>query len=153
MQGANFFSILCDGATDASTKDQECFYVLWFDPQPMEKGKRDKVAVNLSFLGIQNTKARDGGSTAEGIKLGIDRCFEELGIEEYDIKLIGFGADGVNVNKGDKTGLKSLLREKALWLLFIWCHFPRVKKIILLTTKKKTNFFAAFAVLGQINEI
>ena len=87
-----------NGSTDAATKDQECFYILLFNLRPAEKGKRDKVATDLTFLGMRNTRASDGGSTGEGIKLGIEECFQELGIEHYEEKLIGFCADGVNVN-------------------------------------------------------
>ena len=57
MKSANFFSILFDGATDNATKDQEGFYVLLFDPHPMEKGKRGKVEVQLYFLGIKNSNS------------------------------------------------------------------------------------------------
>ena len=48
LKNANFFSIFFDGATDNSTKDQECFYVLLFDPNSTEKGKCDKIEVSLN---------------------------------------------------------------------------------------------------------
>ena len=105
MKNANFFSILFDGATDNATKDQEGFYVLLFDLHLMEKGKRDKVEVKLYFLGIKNSKASDGGSTAAGIKHGIDQCFQDVGLDHYAEKLICFCADGANVNEGCKTGV------------------------------------------------
>ena len=68
LRNANVFSILFDGATDNSTKDQECFYVLLFDPHPTEKGKREKVELSLNLLGFRNFRACDGGSSADCIK-------------------------------------------------------------------------------------
>ena len=130
IKNADFYSILFDGATDESTKDQECFYILLFNKCPKEKGKRDRVEVSLNFLGLHNTKSCDGGSTAEGIKFGIDRCFEDLGVDNYEEKLIGFCADGANVNKGGKTGVKALLQEVCPWILFIWCMSHRLELAI-----------------------
>ena len=123
MESANFFSILFDGATDNATKDQEGFYVLLFDPHPTEKGKRDKVEVKLYFLGIKNPKASNGGSTAAGIKHGIDQCFQDVGLDHYAEKLIGFCADRANVNKGCKTGVVAELNDLSCSpsLVFIWC--------------------------------
>ena len=130
LKNANFFSIFFDGATDNSTKDQECFYVLLFDPNSTEKGKCDKVEVSLNFLGLRNIRACDGGSTADGIKFGIEQCFDEVGITNYSEKLIGFCSDGANVNKGDKTGVKALLKEHSPWLIFIWCLSHRLELAI-----------------------
>ena len=109
MKSANFFSILFDGVTDNATKDQEGFYVRLFNAHSMEKGIRDKVEVKLYFLGIKNSKASDGGSTAAGIKHGIDQCFQDVGLDHYAEKLISFCADGSNVNKGCKTGVMAEL--------------------------------------------
>ena len=132
MISANFFSILFDGAMDNATKDQEGFYVLLFDPHPTEKGKRDKVEVKLYFLGIKNSKAFVGGSTAAGIKHGIDQCFQDVGLDHYAEKLIGFCADGANVNKGCKTGVVAELNGFSCspWLVFIWCLSHRLELAI-----------------------
>ena len=131
MKSANFFSILFDGATDNVTKDQEGFYVLLFDPHPMGKGKRNKVEVKLYFLGIKNSKASDGGSTAADIKHGIDQCFEDVGLDHYAEKLISFCADGANVNKGCKTGMMAELNGLSCspWLV-LWCLSHRLELAI-----------------------
>ena len=101
-----------------------------FDPHPMEKGKHDKV--KLYFLGIKNSKASDVGSTATGIKHGIDQCFQDIGLDHYAEKLIGFCVDGANVNKGCKTGMMVELNSLSCspWLVFIWCLSHRLELAI-----------------------
>ena len=98
----------------------------------MEKGKRDKVEVKLYFLGIKNSKASDGGSAAAGIKHGIDKCFQDVGLDHYAEKPIGFCADGANVNKGCKTGVMAELNGLSCspWLIFIWCLSHRLELAI-----------------------
>ena len=151
IKSANFFSILFDGATDNATKDQEGFYVPLFDPHSMEKRKRDKVEVKLYFLGIKNSKASDGGSTAAGIKHGIDQCFQDVGLDPYAEKLIGFCADGANVNKGCKTGVMAELNglSCSLWLVFIWCVSHRLE-LAIKESLEDTKFKAIDKMLLQI---
>lgn len=36
-------------------------------------------------------------------------------------KLVGLGADGASVNNGDKSSVKTKLREEMPWLIFGWC--------------------------------
>ena len=37
------------------------------------------------------------------------------------VKLVGLGADGASVNNGDKSSVKTKLREEIPWLIFGWC--------------------------------
>ena len=37
------------------------------------------------------------------------------------MKLVGLGADGASVNNGDKSSVKTKLREEIPWLIFGWC--------------------------------
>ena len=102
-------------------QEQECVFVLYFDPKPTEENAKDKVKVRMGFLGLKNLNAKDGGGTAEGVLTAIRKSFESLGITEFESKLIGFGADGASVNRGDKEGVIALLRESMPWIIFNWC--------------------------------
>ena len=116
----------------------------------MEKGKRGKVEVQLYFLGIKNSEL--GGSTGAGIKHGIDQCFEDVGLDHYAEKLIGFGADGVHVNKGCKTGVMAELNGLSCspWLVFIWCLSHRLE-LAIKESLEDTKFKAIDEMLRQIN--
>ena len=128
LKNSNFYSILFDGSTDNSVKEQEGFFVLTFDPKP--DGKPDKVEAKMNFFGIKNTKASDGGAAATGIKHGIEECFKDAKIDDFTKKLIGFCFDGANVNKGDKTGVMAKMLKKSPWLVFIWCMAHRLELAI-----------------------
>ena len=63
-----------------------------------------------------------------GITKGIDGSFQELNLDSpYDQKLIGFSSDGVSVNRGRNDSIKTNLREKSPWLLFVWCVAHRLE--------------------------
>ena len=125
VQNANFYSILFDGSTDESVKEQEGFYVLLFDPQP--DGKRDTVEVKMNYFGIQSAKASEGGASAKGLKHGVNECFKNAGVTDYAKKLIGFCSDGANVNKGDKGGVMAEMKVESPWLVFVWCMAHRLE--------------------------
>ena len=48
-------------------------------------------------------------------------AFKSIGIENFYEKLVGFGSEGASVNKGDKEGVKAILKRKNPWLSFGWC--------------------------------
>ena len=71
----------------------------------------------------------DGGASADGVVNAITGTFESLGITNYNNKLIGFGADGASVNRGNKNGVKRE-REIMPWLIFNWCLSHRLELAI-----------------------
>ena len=87
--------------------------------------------VDSYFLCITENVSH-GGSTAAGIKHGIDQCFQDVGLDHYAEKLIGFCADGANVNKGCKTGVMAepYGLSSSPWLVFIWCLSHRLELYI-----------------------
>ena len=46
---------------------------------------------------------------------------------DFRSTLVGFGADGACLNKGNKNGVIALLREEMLWLVFNWCISHRLE--------------------------
>ena len=89
LQNAPFLSILSDGSTDVSTKEQEICYV-----RTCVKGE-----VTVRMLGLKSV-AR---ATAENIKSAIENSVVEYGgltIDQFYSKLVGFGSDGASVMVG-----------------------------------------------------
>lgn len=122
---AKFFSVLCDGSTDSAVIENEVVYALHFDPEPTGS---NSVEVKVSFLQINYLKNQtaEGVSSAieesfRGVAESIEESFNSLGIVSIDKKLIGFTSDGASVNRGDRSSVKTILREKSPWLVFIWC--------------------------------
>ena len=48
-------------------------------------------------------------------------------LQNLDKKLIGFAADGASVNRGDKNGVISLLRNDHPWVIYVWCVAHRLE--------------------------
>ena len=57
----------------------------------------------------------------------IKESFKVVSIDDLFHKLVGFGADGANVNKGNKEGVKAILRRENPWLNFGWCVAHRLE--------------------------
>ena len=110
---AKFYSVLCDGSTDNSVKENEVIYALYFDPVP--RGS-DSVEVKIGFLEMNYLNDQ----SASGLTAAIKSSFQSIGITETN-KLIGFTSDGASVNRGDKNSVNTSLRENSPWLVFIWC--------------------------------
>lgn len=79
---SNFYSVLIDGSTDSSVMEQEAVFILHFDPKPTGGGK---VQIKLTFARLVQPET----TTAEGIKKVIIDTFEAVGINDFEIKLIG----------------------------------------------------------------
>ena len=125
---AKYFSALSEGSTDSTSKEQECVFALHFDPKLSDK--EDRVEVKMSFLGLKELNSADSGASVDGVVNTITGTFESLGITNYNNKLIGFGANGASVNRGNKNGVKKKLREIMPWLIFNWCLSHRLELAI-----------------------
>ena len=68
------------------------------------------------------------------------KCFTELsdGVLHHK-KLIGFTSDGASTSRSRIQSVKSVLRDKSSWLLFIGCIIHR-QELSLNGTLKGTNF-------------
>ena len=120
-------TVLSDGSTDSTVREQECTFVLYFDPKPMEEEAKDKVKIRMGFLGLKNLTADKGGGKAEGVFGAINDSFTSLGITKFKSKLVGFGADGASLNRGNKEGIIAMLSEEMPWIIFNWCLSHRLE--------------------------
>ena len=119
---AKFYSVLCNGSTDNSAKENEVIYALYFDPVP--RGS-DSLEVKIAFLEMNYLNDQ----SASGLTAAIKSSFQSIGITKTN-KLIGFTSESASLNRGDKNSVKTLLRENSPWLAFIWCIAHRLELAI-----------------------
>ena len=50
-----------------------------------------------------------------------------VGVNDFNVRLIGLGADGASVNVGTEGGIWGLLRKEMDWLAFIRCMCHRIE--------------------------
>ena len=127
LMNANFYSVLSDGSTDCTVREQECTFALYFDPRPMEEDKKDKVMIQMGFLGLKHLTSDKGGGKAKGVLRAITDSFESLGITDFRSKRVGFGADSASVNMGNREGVIAILRKELPWIIFNWCLSHRLE--------------------------
>ena len=80
------------------------------------------VSVELNYCNLVEPETAD----ANGIVEAITESFKEVNINYLD-KLVGFGSDGLSVNRGDKEGIKTILHQENKWLTFGWCVAHRLE--------------------------
>ena len=91
---------------------------------------------SLSFIQDFLFQAKYGN--ADGITDAIKESFNDIkestsssltsvGILPYHKKLVGFTSDGASVNRGCNDSIKTRLREKSPWMVFIWCVAHRLE--------------------------
>ena len=115
----NFYSLLTGGSTDSAVNKKEVFFVLTFNPKP--EGNNE-VSVELNYFDLVEPKT----ANAEGIINTIQESFKGVKIN-YLNKLVGYGSDGVSVNRGAKEGIKTILQRDNKGLTFGWCVVQKLK--------------------------
>ena len=119
---AKFYSVLCDGSTANSVKENEVIYTLYFDPVPLGS---DSIEVKIAFFEMNYLNDQSASRLTAAIK----SSFQSIGITKTN-KLIEFMSDGASVNRGDKNSVKTLLRENSPWLVFNWYIAHRLELAI-----------------------
>ena len=115
LKEAKFFSIMCDGSTDASVTEKELVYVHFVNDKTGD--------VQSNFFCLTDVKH----ATAQGLKDGLDEIFADV---DMSLKgnLICVCADGASVNMGAKKGLVALLRNDEMpWLIGMHCLNHRLE--------------------------
>eukprot|EP00057_Strongylocentrotus_purpuratus_P017041 XP_011671515.1 PREDICTED: zinc finger protein 862-like [Strongylocentrotus purpuratus] len=116
LKEAQYFSIMVDGSTDASVKEQELVYVHFVNDKTGE--------VQSNFFCITDVKH----ATAQGLKDGLDEIFADADMSLKG-KLVCVCADGAAVNMGVNKGLIALLRKdhEMPWLIGMHCLNHRLE--------------------------
>ncbi|XP_067017850.1 zinc finger protein 862-like [Acropora muricata] len=103
----NYISIMIDGATDTSGKENETVHCRFIkDGQPVNRLVGHKEVAHAHAQGILDT---------------INGAFGDCGIPRWKDKLVGMGADGASVNLGKKGGVSALLRQHSPHLVDFHC--------------------------------
>jgi hypothetical protein len=115
MEKCKFFSVTCDGSTDASIKEQEIVYAKYcFQGQ-----------VVTQFLGIESPQRAD----APGVTAAIKTVLSSVGIDESVMgkKLVSLGCDGAAVMVGTKGGVGTLLKGIQPSMITVHCLAHRLE--------------------------
>ncbi|XP_070566900.1 zinc finger protein 862-like [Ptychodera flava] len=111
------FSLLIDSATDVAIIDEEILYL-----HLIEEGRPVTKYFSLQALNRANS---------EGILKSIDTAFnDELGIENWKERIVGFGADGAAVNFGKNQGVSARLSRDVPSLIGVHCVAHRMELAI-----------------------
>ena len=121
---AEFYSSLFDLTTDSSVTEQEAIFVLYFDPdgEPTDNiNQEPEIVVKTRYFSLQCLSS----STAQGVIDGIKTALTETGLKGVTATTppvhVGLGGDGCSTNRGEKAGVKAILKKKYSWFLFVWC--------------------------------
>ena len=134
LEKCHFYSVLTDGSTDTATSENEAVFALHFDSNPPGS---EKVKIDVNLVKMVYLKSAE----AIGVVQSIEHAFSSIGVENFYQKLVGFGADGASVNRGDKEGVKAIMRRENPWLNFGWCVSHRLE-LALKDALKGTSFDA-----------
>ena len=113
----NFYSLLTDGSTNSAVNEKEVFLAT-FNP---ELEGSNKVSSELNYFDHVELEAADAQDIVNTIKESFKRVRINLD------KLIGFGSDGVSINKEVKEDIKTIDQRENKWLTFGWCVAYRLK--------------------------
>ena len=98
LKSTNFLSVLSDGSTDSSFKEQEIVYSRF-----CQGG-----VITEKFIGIVDVEKAD----AVGIKWALDTAMNNIGLDDWKKKLVAVATDGASVNIGCKSGLITRLHDE-----------------------------------------
>lgn len=118
-------SVMTDGATDSSVSENEAVYV-----RTVLNGKAENKLVEV--IAIEHGHAK-------GIISATKSALSKVGIsdDEMSSRIVGFCADGANVNTGQRNGVVSLLRQEVPHLIDFHCMAHRLE-LALLKLQKQT---------------
>jgi hypothetical protein len=118
IDGKRFLTILSDGSTDSSVKEQELFFVRYASAG----------IINVKFLAIINVDRPDSSSILGAMK---EACTILNGTwDNIGRKMVGLGCDGASVMTGKKTGLITRLQEEFPNVVLVHCFAHRLVLIL-----------------------
>lgn len=110
LKNTRFLSIMSDGSTDSSVKEEELVYVRW-----SHKGK-----IERKFVGIKSVEKAEAAHITSAI-----RDIMEGVCEEWESKLVALATDGAAVMVGAKSGVVSRLKGNRAYIIRIHCMAHR----------------------------
>ena len=123
MKDNGYISIMIDGATDSSVKENEAIICRCIqDGKPVNK-----------LLGLLTLEHCDANGVLDAIK----KAFSDESIDYPDFlqRLVGFCSDGASVNFGKDNGVKTKLTRCCPWLVSIWCLPHRLELTVMAMLK------------------
>ena len=115
LKDAKFISIISDGSTDVSVKENEAVYIRF-----CVKG-----VPKVSFISMETTGKADANGILGAIKKALAHVDDDKMIEK---KVVAFAADGASVNSGQVNGVIAKMREE--WspsIMMITCLAHRLE--------------------------
>ena len=115
---SQFFSVMCDGATDSSMTEEIIYLQLLVDGKPTTK-----------FLALKPVAKADAAGTMSAVieSLEIDAA---LNFGAWKSRLVGLGADGTAVMMGHRGGVVAKLKEEAPQVIEMHCCAYRLELAI-----------------------
>jgi len=111
---SRYFAILMDGSTDSSVTEKELVHVLFVCADGRAK---------CCFFCMKDV----ADATAPGIKTLLENTLADLGVEDWQWRLVSICVDGAAVNLGVRQGLAALLRQEMPWLVAVHCLNHRLE--------------------------
>ena len=105
LANAQYFYILSDSSTDSRVIEEKLVYLLF-----LKSGK-----LFLKFLSVEPAN----NTNAEGIIECIKTAFEQIGILDFQKRIMGLNVDGASVNTGVHNSVGVLMQADLPWLQVI----------------------------------
>ena len=125
LANAQYFYILSDSSTDSRVIEEKLVYLLF-----LKSGK-----LLLKFLSVEPAN----NTNAEGIIECIKTAFEQIGILDFQKRIMGLNVDGASVNTGVHNGVGVLMHVDSPWLQVIHC-FNHHLELAIKDAFKNDNF-------------
>ncbi|XP_067668254.1 zinc finger protein 862-like [Haliotis asinina] len=124
INDSHYLSVMIDGATDSSVSENEVIYV-----RTVLNGKAENKLVEV--IAIEH-------GHAEGVISATKSALSRVGISDETLtsRIVGFCADGANVNMGQRNGVVSLLRHDVPHLIDFHCMAHRLELALLKLQKQ-----------------
>ena len=118
VQGARFISVIGDGSTDTSIKEQDLWYVRFCDHYTME--------TRVYLLGVATVEKANAENILTGLKSVVQTNLK-IAWNDFSAKLIAIGCDGASVMVGARAGVVARVREEQKCVLTVHCMAHRIE--------------------------
>ena len=116
IKGCKCWSVICDGSTDSSVREQEMFYL-----RTALKGK-----ITVSFIGTVGVEKANAARIVSAMESVVVQQLE-MDFEEFLQGLCSLGCDGASVMTGKKGGVYGLLKEQQQCIVPVHCFAHRLE--------------------------